>query len=651
MIASRTKAVLAGVRSTPGALMGTGNGVLLATLFFAASWVAAASLVARLRVARDGVETLAFGMAGALVLVCWLPFLGGLLFGINAGAFSALGVATALAVCGVWSQRESLKKLDTLRLPARGELIRRAVLLALLAVGLAYFAKMQWTHGMEPRDGGIHAAGAAWEDQPGHTAIALSFLHGDNLQRFEYPWFAGWPLGYPFLPDYLSAALQPLGAGLSGAVWLGMLFSSAAFLLTAYCLAREWFSSRAVAALGVLLALLGGGFGFVHLCTDFPVGKTLLEAIFTKDYGNDFDGGIHLHNLTTALLLVMRGSTFGMPIAFTVFLLLGRAAEQKSARHALAASVLTAALPMIHMHAFLVIGLTAAVWVVVWKVWPPRIIAAWLAPLFLALPQLLRTQRQLAQSNESFIRVQAGWMSAEGGFAVQAKYWLMNGGIFLPLSVLAFMFVPARARKFTAPFLVLFAVCTFVVFQPNDYDNIKLFAFSVCIFAMLCAAVLVRLWQRPWWGKCAAIVLGITISASGLLSILHEWKSSWRIAGPLEIEFAEKVRTFTPPDALLLTGKRPTHPAFFLSGRRVFLGFHNWIGQHGMPIEPRRTEVHEMFTAGPRAEELLKQHGLRYVVIGPPEREEFGSELNEHFFKERAEDSASVGEYTIYRLR
>ena len=50
--------------------------MLLAILFFAASWVAAASFVTRLRVTRDVVESLALGMAGALILVCWLPFLG-----------------------------------------------------------------------------------------------------------------------------------------------------------------------------------------------------------------------------------------------------------------------------------------------------------------------------------------------------------------------------------------------------------------------------------------------------------------------------------------------------------------------------------------------------------------------------------------------
>ena len=625
--------------------------MLIATLFFVASWTAAASLAARLRVARDFVEMLALGMAGALVLVCWLPFLGGLFLGVKAGAFAALGVVCVAAAWGAWRQRAALKTLDEWRLPRRGELIRRCVLLGLLAVGLAYFAKMQWTHGLEPRDGGIHAAGAAWEDQPGHTAIALSFLYGENLTRFEYPWFAGWPLGYPFLSDYLTAALQPFGAGLSGAVWLGMFFASAAFLLTGYCLAREWFGSRAVAALGVALALLGGGLGFVNLLTHFPAGKSLLEAIRQRDYGNDFDHGINLHNLTTSILLVMRSSTFGMPVAFAALLLLGRAAERKCARHALAASALTTALPMIHMHSFLMVGLAAGIWVIVWRSWQPRILLAWLLPLVLAVPQILRTQQQLAQSSHSFIRVQAGWMSPQGDWWVQVKYWLMNGGVLLPLSVVALVFMTARIRKFTAPFFVMFLLCAFVVFQPNDFDNIKLFAFSVCVFAMLGAAILVRVSELGWFGKAAAVLAGSAICASGAFSMIHEWNSSWRIAGPGEIEFAEKVRAFTPPDALLLTGQQPTHPAFFLSGRRVFLGFHNWIGQHGMPIDPRREEVREMFRGGPRAGDLLKENAIRHVVIGPPEREEFGVELNEAFFKERAEDSVSVGSYTVYRLR
>ena len=306
---------------------------------------------------------------------------------------------------------------------------------------------------------------------------------------------------------------------------------------------------------------------------------------------------------------------------------------------------------MIQMHAFLVVGLAATVWLLAWKVWDRKVAVAWLLPLLLAVPQVLRSAQQIGQSSRSFIRTQFGWMSPQGDWSVQAKYWWINGGVFLPLSIFAFILLPSRIRKLTAPFFVLFGICAFVVFQPNDYDNIKLLAFSVCVFAMLCAALFIRAWERGVFGKCGAVLAALAISLSGILSIGHEWNSSWRIAEPADLEFGEKVRTFTPPDALLLVGKRPTHPAFFLSGRRVFLGFHNWIGQHGMPIDPRRDEVREMFTAAPRAESLLKEHGLRYVVIGPPEREEFGDALNEQFFKDRAEASASVADYTIYRLR
>jgi hypothetical protein len=338
-------------------------------------------------------------------------------------------------------------------------------------------------------------------------------------------------------------------------------------------------------------------------------------------------------------------------VAFSALLLLARAAEQKSARHAFLAAVLTAGLPMIHMHSFLAVGLAAAVWLVVWRVKNRSVAIAWLLPLLVAIPQLLRTRQQLAQSAGSFIRMKPGWMSPEGGLAVQAKFWLMNGGLLVPLAMLAFALAPTRLKKLTAPFLLLFALAAMVVFQPNDFDNIKLFAFSVCIFSALCAGLLARLWNRNIAGKIAAVAACLALCGSGLASVIYEWKSSWRIAGPKEIAFANTVRDFTPPDAVILTGKQPTHPAFFLAGRRVFLGFHNWTGQHGMPIEPRRTEVREMFTGSENADMLLKQHALRYVVIGPPEREEFGAALNEQFFKDRAESSASTEDYTIYRLR
>jgi uncharacterized membrane protein len=113
--------------------------------------------------------------------------------------------------------------------------------------------------------------------------------------------------------------------------------------------------------------------------------------------------------------------------------------------------------------------------------------------------------------------------------------------------------------------------------------------------------------------------------------------------------FAIRVLDATDERSVILTAQKLNHPVPFLTGRTIVLGFHNWLSQHGIPFQERADEVREIYAGGERAPELLARLGVTDVVVGPPERAEFGT-LDEAFLASIATARTTEGAYTLYHL-
>ncbi len=325
-------------------------------------------------------------------------------------------------------------------------------------------------------------------DLPFHISIIEGFAKGENFPP-EHTEFAGVPLTYPFMVDFVAACFMRLGADLSEA----LLIENFALML-AFAVLLKWWAGEfvcrkneerksnkklnrrdaedaekaqrntrdAVGFLTMAIVCLSGGLGWwLWWRVGFEQGFGELFSSLNnlpQNYSitpEEYRWG----NAIIALLVPQRSLLMGMPIFLIVVTLWWRVlgsveqnpkphikhlkfqiADSESddsvfkydARQMLAAGVTTGLLPLVHAHCFLVaVGAAACLAVLfpMWKMWT-RYFAAM---AILAAPQLAWAMSGSAIHTSDFIGWHFGW---ESGDANIFWFWLKNAGLFIPLIVL-----------------------------------------------------------------------------------------------------------------------------------------------------------------------------------------------------------------------
>ena len=571
------------------------------------------------------------GAAGALLLAasCWLPFILARALGLTPSLSATLFVLATLCAVEVfaWSRAPARRNRATRHI--RGALGRALSVetSGLIALWL-FHAWGHWIHCLHQRDGGLWSAGAGWEDQSFHAALATSFAFGDNLTRLSYPHVPHWPLGYPFLPDFQAGWLHAAGVPLSHAFWLGNVVASGVFLVAANALLRSWLRSRSAALIALLVWHLAGGFGLAALALVGSESASWASALLARDYANDWELGLHFHNLTTAILWPMRVALFGLAAAAGIALLLRSLLVGNRPRLAgfVLAGATAGALPWVSAHALVILACVVPPMAALHAPWQRRTgwALATVVGALLALPQLAWTRNQLAQSEPPFLRWSPGWMAGFGGdhpWAALGEHWAWNTGIWITLGAAALIFAGRHFRRETVGWWLILPLGYLWAFQPFVFDNLKLFAAAALAAAAGCAWWLNRAWTAGAIGRGSAIGLAMLITASGIQSIVSEWRRPAVIANADEQRFAALVRQHTPPDALILTGPQLNHPALILAGRRVVAANPSGLTLHGVPgMTARVDEVAAIYRGAPAARERLAATGAGWIVLGPMER-------------------------------
>lgn len=169
-------------------------------------------------------------------------------------------------------------------------------------------------------------------DLPFHIAVISGFAHGENFPP-QHPEFAGVPLTYPFVADFVTAMFVRAGASLSGALF----WQNFATLLALVGLLHGWAwrltRDRAAALVTPALVLLSGGLGWVaflkHSVSD---GRGIFRMLgqLQQDYTIMRHLGIDWGNAVTALFVPQRGILLGVCLALVVWTLWWEATEEKA---------------------------------------------------------------------------------------------------------------------------------------------------------------------------------------------------------------------------------------------------------------------------------------------------------------------------------
>ena len=621
---------------------------------------------------------LGFGAAAMLTWLLAVPF-GMSGYAVAAGA---LALALVLVACARWTAwREPLAS-ETVAMARRWRGPQALPLALLLLLGGIFFIPF-YAHALEMRPDGLYAGYVnIWGDWCTHLSMSGYLSGARHLLPPENPFFSGFRLTYPFLPDLFSGMLLHLGMSLTGSLPLTSAILSLAVVVVFYATAVRLVGNRWASALGTLVFFLSGGLGFANVLNDVrpagagPAGwvRGLLGAIAhpVREYTLDRAAGFQWLNPVLAYLVPQRTTLFGFSLGLLALSLLWYGRARNDRRETLLAGMVLGLMPLLHTATYfdlmlLTAGLAAIDLSVAFfghestDVVVKRWLVFFTPAVALGVPQLLLILPPIAYG-PSFLRIQLGWLS--GGATVTyhlpfVTFWLLNTSLLIPLALASFL--SARwgkpgLRRFLLPAWLLFLVPNVVILQPWDWDNTKWFIWWAILASMLAGLVLYQLIRS---GTGLAVVglglLGISVFSGSLDLVRASQKDlpnvSFRLLDNDELAVAGWAQAQTPADSLFLTGWKNNHPILTLSRRAEVMGYPGWLWTWGLPYpDQRQRDVVAMYKGRPDSESLLKRYKVRYVVIGPQELTELGANVPYYQSRYSTVYQSPHGEYEIFKV-
>ena len=641
------------------------------------------------------------GLSLGLLEEMWLPALGAFLFSfdVEAHVFGAGVLFVLTLLCWILRDR---------RAPAGWDDRERDLLKQLLWIGLPLTVLgiwLQYTHVMRVDAAGNWNVGqSTYGDLPMH----LSFVTGLVGKRFpaDYPFYPGARLSYPFLTDSLSSTFYLLGSSLQAAVILPAALMMALCYMGVLVLARDMTGGKKTALLAAALFFLNGGLGFLYdfdlagsgtwtaeegtsfltragrIVSDwFSTVRDRLGVILTGYYKTPTNqpdpNNLRWSNVICDMMVPQRTLLGGWCMVIPCFYLLNsefrakmRDPENRS-RGLILLGVWAGALPLIHTHSFLALGLASAGAMCYDLIHGDpkammerrprhRILLRYLAyaliAALLAVPQLVcfTFTQAFQEGSHPFLTLQFNWVNNPGGRGMRDLYlWFYLKNIGLPfLALLAALFEknPRNRRIFCMALPVILAA-EFVRFQPNEYDNNKLLYLAWLLCCFIVADWGSRLWKKleGFHGRrfLAAAAAVVTFLSAGL-TIWRECVSSYVAYSKAAVEAGEYVRDNTPADAVFISGTQHLNPVLSIAGRQIVCGPDLWLYYHGFDTTERKQDLAAFLEEPEAHRDIPGKYGAEYVYISSYERGSY--DVDEEGIEALGEKVFENREAAVYRL-
>jgi hypothetical protein len=531
-------------------------------------------------------------------------------------------------------------------------------LLFLLSTWGSYFLIL-WSKMLYFNSNGDLTAGwrIIWADWSMHIGQINAFYYqpfSDVLKN--HPLFFGIPLSYPFLSNYFSALMLKLGFGLIQAtIWPSMVFSLM-LLLALFYLGKKLVKSNIQVVLAIFMFLASGGLGFYYFLKDLLIDFSWNKFIFPpQEYTRIDDLGIKWYNTIVANLVPQRAFLLGLILGSLILGLLfsyyKNSFKKVSFKKIIWLGVITGLLAWIHTHTLLLIFLVC-LWLFIFDI---KNYKHW----FLFALGVLTTSASffILLGNHNFwdfVKIKPGWLIGNQGVDLSFwQFWLLNWGLVLPLFPIGLYLAKLKKKVnlFFLSFGFVFLLCNLLIFQPFDWDNSKLLLYVYLFFCFPIAGLLIKIWQKSYFGKIAASLLFLVLTFSGtldLIRILNTSQQSFVMLTKEEIELANFLRQNSETGDLVLTSDHHLHWAPIMSGRNIVMGYRGWLWSHGINYKQRQSDVYQIYNANLNPKELIEKYGIDFVVTDDKTRLDFNS--NEEFFRSNYQLLISQGQYRIYRI-
>lgn len=620
-------------------------------LVIAATVLAGGVVLGRLTLPSHWLVRLSYGVVLGTVLVTAVGLAISYLVGFSVGWRLAV---VGLAVAGLFF-RSWRSFLDEKRF---GKNIGLPILLVTLLLGVILY-RLYDTHILWPdRQGNLFTGESTYGDLPFHLGIISQFVYGEKTPP-ENPFFSGRGLAYPYFIDFYTAILVKAGLSIREAiVGTGMVLGlSLVFIFYdfVYFVSR----SKSVAVLAVILFFFHGGLGFYYFLKGTGPGFQTILALFQpwnlQEYSHLFSENIQWANFLSRMIVPERSLLLGIPAGLMILrLLLAVEGKYRVGWGLVLSAALFGALPLVHSHTFLVMGIV--IFVLALKEFQRSNLRPWLTKwLFFAvvagivtIPGLYSIYVHL-KGSDSFFRFRLWWESGSEG---PLLFWWKNLGLFLPLVAAFFTLrkTPIMVKVFAGLSIFIFFLVNLFQFQPYRWDNVKLLIWFAVFGSVPVSFILVKTWSSKSRTLRVLVVFAfVVLTASAILSVWRESFVKYQLFSAEEVQLADWVTKFTPAGSVFLTA--PIHNSFVnnLAGRKVFLGYPGMLWVHGISPTEREKAVKLIYTLPGKSLGIIKESGIDYLVVGPYERGSFA--VNRKEFDRLFCLVESTPGYRIYKSR
>jgi len=253
--------------------------------------------------------------------------------------------------------------------------------------------------------------------------------------------------------------------------------------------------------------------------------------------------------------------------------------------------------------------------------------------LVLALPQVLSSAVKQTVEGGS-LRFQFNWVNNSGGRGMIDGYfwfWIKNAG--LPFILMLLACLEARRRGYLDIVLGMagiYVVAELILFQPNEYDNNKLFyiwyMFAVILAADYGSIIMQRL--KGLRGRYVLCALFMAVSMmSGALSIAREAISGYQLFSRTAVEAGKWIEENTKKDDVFITGQQHINPVCSLAGRQIICGSDLYVFFHGLDYQEQAYNCQRFFEFPQQNAHVLDHYGVDYIYVSDYERAEFNVNL------------------------
>src|SRR5215472_3379226 len=531
-------------------------------------------------------------------------------------------------------------------------------------------------------------------DVPYHIGQISHMAVGPRL-LLDDPAYAGVPLRYPFLINFMSAVLLRLGAPLTVAYHVpGIFFGAGSVVLLYMLLLRLSGQRRSLAFSGTVLILFSSNTRYLLLAHDryFTAWQGAQEIfrhlahlpfrvahVWDASFPNQ---NVDAISLLPLFLLHQRASIMGfwtMLAIILLWLVWVRGDEPVTIGGTVPLGILIAMFPLLHTHGFVALSVASFMWVLHALATPAGRGRALLLSLLWTLPFIFWQLSFLLAQNPAYTFAphwRLGWMSdkneiggirpdpsgAEALWVTWLRFMWQNYGVLLPVGVSSSIIawfsrkkVEANALWLLVPgSLLLFAFANVFKLQAWDVDTNKLLAFDIFFnVAMLVMLLAAFAKVRPRTVIGISYVLLAFAVPTGILDVygrtpfLNPAVSSLFDADRVAVgRWADSCMPF---GAVVVSSDDHLNPINTLGGRSAIRGYEGWLWTHGITYTAREELISD-FTADPRAKSrAFTILGPAYVLLDPKWRHDY-PELDGKLHAAFGLPAFSSGPFAVWKL-